>query len=136
LIIILAEHLWCAKCYFARDDLFVMQNIEDLGYVSLPSGTRFLIEDQMRPIFKALATLHASSVAYERSHRVTIGVQFRKWLDEKSIDADIPWWTTGVKVSIEFFLDIPYLNPFLYSFSLPLISPLDRRFWLRLQLIP
>ncbi|XP_034473961.1 uncharacterized protein LOC117781326 [Drosophila innubila] len=92
-----SEHLWCAKCYFARDDLFVMQNIEDLGYVSLPSGTRFLTEVQMRPIFKALATLHASSVAFERSHRVTIGVQFRKWLDEKSIDADIPWWTTGVK---------------------------------------
>jgi len=99
LIFILADHLWCAKCYFARDDLFVMQNIEDLGYVSLPSGTRFLTEVQLRPILKALATLHASSVAFERSRRVTIGVKFREWLQEKSIDPDLSWWTIGVKVS-------------------------------------
>ncbi|KAM8716796.1 hypothetical protein ACLKA7_003634 [Drosophila subpalustris] len=91
-----SQHLWCAKCYFTRHDLFVMQNIEDLGYVSLPSETSFLSEGQLRPIFKALATLHASSVAFERSHRVTIGVKFREWLDEKSINADVPWCTTGI----------------------------------------
>lgn len=92
-----SPHLWCAKCYFTRHDLFVMQNIEDLGYVSLPSDTRFLSEEQLRPILKALSTLHASSVAYERRHRVTIGVEFREWLLEKSMGPDIPWWTTGIK---------------------------------------
>ncbi|XP_060656921.1 uncharacterized protein LOC132791840 [Drosophila nasuta] len=92
-----SKHLWCAKCYYARDDLFVMQNIEDLGYASLPSSTRFLSEQQLRPLLKALATLHASSVAYEQRHRCTIGVQFRKWLQEKSMDPDIDWWTTGIK---------------------------------------
>ncbi|KAH8271696.1 hypothetical protein KR044_001396 [Drosophila immigrans] len=92
-----SKHLWCAKCYFARSDLFVMQNIEDLGYESLPSSTRFLSEQQLRPLLKALATLHASSVAFEQRHRCTIGVRFRESLLEKSIDADIPWWTTGIK---------------------------------------
>ncbi|EDW64206.1 uncharacterized protein [Drosophila virilis] len=93
----LSAHVWCAKCYFTRDDLFVMQNIEDLGYRSLPSKTRFLSEQELRPMIKALATLHASSVAYERRHRLTIGVVFREWLLEKSIDPDIVWWTTGLK---------------------------------------
>ncbi|EDW04554.1 GH23428 [Drosophila grimshawi] len=92
-----SAHVWCAKCYFTRDDLFVMQNIEDLGYRSLPSETKFLSEEQLRPMLRALATLHASSVAYERKHRVTIGVEFRQWLLEKSIDPDIEWWTTGIK---------------------------------------
>ncbi|XP_017859191.1 PREDICTED: uncharacterized protein LOC108611195 [Drosophila arizonae] len=92
-----SAHVWCAKCYFTRDDLFVMQNIEDLGYRSLPSSTRFLSEEQLLPMLKALATLHASSVAYEKRHRLTIGVAFRKWLLEKSIDPDIAWWTTGIK---------------------------------------
>lgn len=75
-----------------------MQNIEDLGYRSLPAGTRFLSEQQLLPMVKALATLHASSVAYEKCHRLTIGVAFKDWLLEKSIDPDIVWWTTGIKV--------------------------------------
>ncbi|KAH8419433.1 hypothetical protein KR222_011760, partial [Zaprionus bogoriensis] len=89
--------VWCGKCYFTRDDLFVMQNIEDLGYAPLASVTHFLTEAQLRPMLKALAALHASSVAYERRQRVTIGVQFRQWLLEKSIDPDVAWWTTGIK---------------------------------------
>lgn len=101
-----ATEVWCAKSYFTRDDLFVMQNIEDLGYAPLPAETGFLSEDQLRPMLRALASLHASSVAYERRHRVTIGVQFRKWLLEKSVDPDVAWWTTGIKVSFKFGISI------------------------------
>lgn len=79
-----------------------MQNIEDLGYAALPADTGFLSEEQLRPMLKALATLHASSVAYEQRHRVTIGVKFRKWMLEKSIDPDVDWWTTGIRVSSKF----------------------------------
>lgn len=96
-----ATEIWCAKSYFNRDDLFVMQNIEDLGYGPLPAETGFLSEEQLRPMLKALATLHACSVAYERRHQVTIGVKFRKWLFEVSIDPEIDWWTTGIKVSFK-----------------------------------
>ncbi|BFF94524.1 uncharacterized protein DMAD_12131 [Drosophila madeirensis] len=92
-----SPHVWCTKCYFTRDDLFVMQNVEDMGYVALPSGTRFLSEEQLGPILKALATLHASSVAYERERGQTIGVQLREYLKEVSVAPDVEWYTAGLK---------------------------------------
>ncbi|XP_016984655.1 uncharacterized protein LOC108048453 [Drosophila rhopaloa] len=90
-------HVWCAKCYFTRNDLFVMQNVEDMGYVGLPSGTRFLSENQLTPILKSLATLHASSIAYEKQQGKTIGVELREWLKEVSVDPDVEWYTTGLR---------------------------------------
>ncbi|EDV33389.1 uncharacterized protein Dana_GF24186 [Drosophila ananassae] len=91
-----SPHLWCAKCYFTRDDLFVMENVEDLGYVALPSGTSFLNKDQLQPILKSLATLHASSIAFEKQEGKTIGVELREWLKEVSVDPDVEWYTTGL----------------------------------------
>ncbi|EDW89974.2 uncharacterized protein LOC6529257 [Drosophila yakuba] len=92
-----SNHVWSAKCYFTREDLFVMQNVEDMGYVALPSGTHFLNEDQMGPILKSLATLHASSIAYEKQKGKTIGVEFRKWLNEVSVKPEVEWYTTGLR---------------------------------------
>ncbi|KAH8269350.1 hypothetical protein KR018_006044 [Drosophila ironensis] len=92
-----SSHVWCAKCYFTRDDLFVMQNIEDLGYVALPEGTRFLNEDQLQPILKSLATMHASSIAYEKKEGKTIGVELRECLKEVSVDPDVEWYVTGLR---------------------------------------
>ncbi|XP_017120704.1 uncharacterized protein LOC108141722 [Drosophila elegans] len=92
-----SPHVWCAKCYFTRDDLFVMQNVEDMGYVALPSETRFLSENQITPILKSLATLHASSIAYEKQLGKTIGVELREWLKEVSVDPDVEWYTTGLR---------------------------------------
>ncbi|KAH8412703.1 hypothetical protein KR009_004847 [Drosophila setifemur] len=92
-----SPHVWCAKCFFTRKDLFVMQNVEDLGYVALPSGTRFLNEDQLSPILKSLATLHASSIAYEKEKGITIGVELREWLKEVSVHPDVEWYTTGLR---------------------------------------
>ncbi|EDW76626.1 uncharacterized protein Dwil_GK14563 [Drosophila willistoni] len=91
-----SKHIWCGKCYFTRDDLFVMQNVEDLGYAPLSLATRFLDEEHLKPLLKALAILHASSVAYERKNKVSIGVELREWLKEKSIDPDVEWCTTGL----------------------------------------
>ncbi|XP_016964736.1 uncharacterized protein LOC108034359 [Drosophila biarmipes] len=92
-----SPHVWCAKSYFTRKDLFVMQNVEDMGYVALPSGTRFLSENQMGPILKSLATLHASSIAYEKQKGKTIGVELREWLKEVSVSPDVEWYTTGLR---------------------------------------
>lgn len=76
-----------------------MQNVEDMGYVALPSGTSFLNKDQLQPILKSLATLHASSIAFEKQEGKTIGVELREWLKEVSVDPDIEWYTTGLNVS-------------------------------------
>ncbi|XP_016945507.3 uncharacterized protein [Drosophila suzukii] len=92
-----SPHVWCAKCYFTRKDLFVMQNVEDMGYVALPSGTRFLSENQLGPILKSLATLHASSIAYEKQEGKSIGVEFREVLYEVSVHPDVDWYTTGLR---------------------------------------
>ncbi|XP_017082367.2 uncharacterized protein LOC108115442 [Drosophila eugracilis] len=92
-----SPHVWCAKCYFTRNDLFVMQNVEDMGYVALPSGTRFLSENQLGPILKSLATLHASSMAYEKQEGKTIGVEIREWLKEVTVSPDVEWYTTGLR---------------------------------------
>ncbi|KAH8374226.1 hypothetical protein KR200_011230 [Drosophila serrata] len=92
-----SPHVWCAKCYFTRDDLFVMQNVEDMGYVALPAGTRYLNEDQLNPILKTLATLHACSIAYEKEQGKTIGIELKEWLQEKSVDPDVEWYTTGLR---------------------------------------
>ncbi|KAH8249649.1 hypothetical protein KR032_011106 [Drosophila birchii] len=92
-----SPHVWFAKCYFTRDDLFVMQNVEDMGYVALPTGTRYLSEDQLNPILKTLATLHACSIAYEREQGKTIGVELKEWLKEVSVDPDVEWYTTGLR---------------------------------------
>ncbi|KAH8246508.1 hypothetical protein KR038_006590 [Drosophila bunnanda] len=96
-VIITAPHVWCAKCYFTRDDLFVMQNVEDMGYVALPTGTRFLNEDQLSPILKTLATLHACSIAYEKEQGKSIGIELKEWLKEMSVDPDVEWYTTGLR---------------------------------------
>ncbi|EDW46419.1 uncharacterized protein LOC6618232 [Drosophila sechellia] len=92
-----SKHVWSAKCYFTRKDLFVMQNVKDMGFVALPPGTRFLNENQMGPILKSLATLHASSIAYEKQRGKTIGVEFKKWLKEVSVDPEVEWYTTGLR---------------------------------------
>ncbi|XP_017032016.1 uncharacterized protein [Drosophila kikkawai] len=92
-----SPHVWCAKCYFSRDDLFVMQNVEDMGYVALPAGTRYLSEEQLSPILKTLATLHACSIAYEKEQGKTIGVELKEWLKEMSVDPDVEWYTTGLR---------------------------------------
>lgn len=105
-----AKHVWSAKCYFTRKDLFVMQNVEDMGYVALPPGTRFLNENQMGPILKSLATLHASSIAYEKQQGKTIGVEFRKWLKEVSVDPEVEWYTTGLRVCTIIFYISMYIS--------------------------
>ncbi|KAH8283020.1 hypothetical protein KR054_011582 [Drosophila jambulina] len=92
-----SPHVWCAKCYFTRNDLFVMQNVEDMGYGALPTGTRYLSEDQLSPLLKSLATLHACSIAYEKDKGKTIGVELKEWLKEISVDPDIEWYTTGLR---------------------------------------
>jgi len=93
-----------------------MQNVEDMGYVALPSGTRFLSENQLGPILKSLATLHASSIAYEKQEGKSIGVEFREVLYEVSVHPDVDWYTTGLRVSKSFLENnLSYLMLCIYS---------------------
>ncbi|XP_054743985.1 uncharacterized protein LOC129248456 [Anastrepha obliqua] len=93
----LTTTIWCAQCYFTRRDLFVMQNIVDLGYEPVQDPAEFLTQSQMDVLLKSLATMHACSITYEERNQVNIGEQLRDVLREMTVSPKVVFYTAGVK---------------------------------------
>ncbi|XP_067622962.1 uncharacterized protein [Eurosta solidaginis] len=93
----LTPTIWCAQCYFTRHDLFVMQNIADMGYEPIQNPGEFLTKSQMDMLFKSLATMHACSIIYEVKYQVNIGEQLKDVLREMTVSPNVRFYTAGVK---------------------------------------
>lgn len=93
----LTPTIWCAQCYFTRRDLFVMQNIVDMGYEPLVDPAEFLTQSQMDVLLKSLATMHACSLTYEEQNKVNIGEQLEDVLREMTVTPDVVFYTAGLR---------------------------------------
>uniref|UniRef100_W8C7X0 CHK kinase-like domain-containing protein n=1 Tax=Ceratitis capitata TaxID=7213 RepID=W8C7X0_CERCA len=93
----LTTTIWCAECYFTRRDLFVMQNIVDMGYEPVQEPAEFLTESQMNVLLKSLATMHACSIVYEERNRLSIGEELNDVLREMTVTPDVVFYTAGVR---------------------------------------
>ncbi|XP_036329240.1 uncharacterized protein LOC118741392 [Rhagoletis pomonella] len=93
----MTTNIWCAQCYFTRRDLFVMQNIVDLGYEPVENPAEFLTQSQMDVLLKSLATMHASSITYEERKQVDIGEQLKNVLREMTVSPKVVFYTAGVR---------------------------------------
>ena len=81
-----------------KPDLFVIQNIQELGYEPIQNADRFLSLAEIKAILKGLATMHACSLAYESEHEITISEQFDGALFEVTVAPKIVWYMAGKKV--------------------------------------
>lgn len=82
-----------------KPDLFVMQNIVDLGYEPLKDVAKFLNIQEVKTILRGLATMHASSIAFEQQKELNIGELLHDVLYEVTVSPKVVWYTAGIKVS-------------------------------------
>ncbi|XP_037927478.1 uncharacterized protein LOC119662012 [Teleopsis dalmanni] len=112
-----SKTIWCAQCYYTRKDLVVMQNVVDLGYEPFKQPTKFLTEQQIKPLLKGLATLHACSIGYELKNKINIGEQLKDVLYEVTVSPTVTWYTTGIKAVIAVIKQHPgYQKPEMREF--------------------
>lgn len=87
------------KCFLAREDLLVLEDLNLSGFKHLVHRTRFdrpLVECVLRSV----ATLHADSIGYEKKIQPkTIGDAFGIYSEEFAISLDKQWFQMGLEVS-------------------------------------
>uniref|UniRef100_A0A1I8NRG7 CHK kinase-like domain-containing protein n=1 Tax=Stomoxys calcitrans TaxID=35570 RepID=A0A1I8NRG7_STOCA len=103
----LTPNIWCAQCYLVKEDLFVMQNIIDLGYEPLKDSSVFLNKPQIGSILKGLASMHACSVGYEQKNNLKIGEKLKDVLYEVTVSPKVVWYTAGIKAVLAVALKHP-----------------------------
>ncbi|XP_005184251.2 uncharacterized protein LOC101895906 [Musca domestica] len=103
----LTPNIWCAQCYLVKPDLFVMQNILDLGYKPMKDSSVFLNKPQICSILKGLASMHACSVGYEKKNQIKIGDQLKDVLYEVTVNPKVVWYTAGIKAVLAVALKHP-----------------------------
>ncbi|XP_061398999.1 uncharacterized protein LOC133334683, partial [Musca vetustissima] len=103
----LTPNIWCAQCYLVKPDLFVMQNIVDLGYEPMKDSSVFLNKPQICSILKGLASMHACSVGYEQKNKIKIGEELKDVLYEVTVNPKVVWYTAGIKATLAVTLKHP-----------------------------
>ncbi|XP_018796795.1 PREDICTED: uncharacterized protein LOC108973774 [Bactrocera latifrons] len=88
---------WSPRCYYARDDLIVLEDLEKLGYALYPSTEACLPKHYLRKVLRTLAAQHASSLALEQIEGVCIGDIYPQLDEEITVSQLVPWYTTGLR---------------------------------------
>lgn len=104
---------WQPKCYLARNDLLVLEDLNLSGFKHLKHRTRF-----DRPIvecvLRSVAAMHADSIAYEtKIHPKPISDALGCYVDEFAIAPDKQWFQMGLEVSNVYFILSPKSPNFL-----------------------
>ncbi|XP_039951790.1 uncharacterized protein LOC120769012 [Bactrocera tryoni] len=89
--------VWSPRCYYARDDLIVLEDLEKLGYVLYPRAEACLPDHYLRKVLRALAAQHASSLALEHIEGVCIADICPQLDEEITVSHRVPWYTTGLR---------------------------------------
>nr|XP_014093615.1 uncharacterized protein LOC106619852 [Bactrocera oleae] len=89
---------WSPRCYYARDDLIVLEDLEQLGYALYPKAEACIRDDYLQNVLRALAAQHASSLALEHIEGVCIGDIYPQLEEEITVSHRVPWYTTGLRV--------------------------------------
>ncbi|XP_037927479.1 uncharacterized protein LOC119662013 [Teleopsis dalmanni] len=93
----LTTKMWKPKTFYTRNDLFVMEDLEKLGYTVRKNPRESLSDVEIKNVLNTLAILHATSIAYEAKNDISIGEVYKDILQEITISPDIAWYTTGLK---------------------------------------
>lgn len=89
---------WRPKCFFARSDVLVFEDLNLLGYSQLKHRTEFQTA-HIQCALSTLAKMHAASITYDLSiHPSSIGVAFEDVLFETSIGLNNTWFLVGLEV--------------------------------------
>lgn len=100
LIVSLGDTKWAPKCYLARDDLIVLEDLKVKSYQTLPIHVDPNI-NHIKIALRSLAAFHAASIIYERLELrpkgSTIGDTYSDCLFETSYGIDNPWCMTGIR---------------------------------------
>lgn len=90
---------WQPKCYLAREDLLVLEDLNLSGYKHLIHRTRF-DRSLVECVLRSVATIHADSIAYEtKIAPKNIGDVFGSYRDEFAVAPDKKWFQMGLEVS-------------------------------------
>lgn len=74
--LVIGTHDWHPKCYLARSDCLVLEDLKGRGFQNRPYGTLFDLE-HMKCVMKLLAQVHANSFEF------TLATEARKMSFEK-----------------------------------------------------
>lgn len=90
---------WHCKCYLAKEELLVFENLKLQGYSSVNENEKFT-EDNLYQTLVSLASMHATSVIFEEITGEPISKKYGQYLEEKNfLKESNGWWTAGINVS-------------------------------------
>ncbi len=99
LYIVTESFHWKPKCYLAREDLLILEDLNLSGYRHLAHRTRF-DRPFVECVLRSVAAIHAESIAFEtRIYPKNILEVFNGYSDEFAIAPDKKWFQRGLDVS-------------------------------------
>ncbi|KAL5281269.1 hypothetical protein ACFFRR_004965 [Megaselia abdita] len=89
---------WHGKCYYSREDLLVMENLDIAGYKTVGENEKFT-ETRILQTLVALASMHATSIIFEEINGKSISEAYGDYLEEKNfLKKENGWWTAGINL--------------------------------------
>lgn len=86
-----------------------MENLEIAGYRTVGEDERFT-DNHIFQSLVALASMHATSIAFEEIKGKSILEDYGDYLDEKNFLKKNGWWTAGINVSYSWFPFTLYID--------------------------
>ncbi|XP_063708812.1 uncharacterized protein LOC134837371 [Culicoides brevitarsis] len=88
---------WSPECYYARDDLLVLEDLSVKDFHLLPPEIEFT-DDHMKVALKSLAMMHASSINFEKNVvKKPLNDIYDGMLYEVTVARRNNWFRTGLK---------------------------------------
>ncbi|KAI5644284.1 ecdysteroid kinase domain-containing protein [Phthorimaea operculella] len=133
------SHKWRPNLYFIREDLFVFEDVAQIGY-QMPSHRDTLSEDEIRSTIETIAKFHAQSIIFEETKSKELNRPYRIWEDYKSYLQEPPqgqnWRDTGRRAVVDYLKEysayktdpnfikrIEIIIPMLFEGALTLMKP-------------
>lgn len=88
---------WLPKCYYARDDLLVLEDLSLNNHHLLPPDIEFS-SDHIKIVLKSLANMHASSINFETNViKKPLNETFGEMLFEVTVARRNNWFRAGLR---------------------------------------
>ncbi|XP_036330008.1 uncharacterized protein LOC118742154 [Rhagoletis pomonella] len=88
---------WSPLCFYTRDDIIVLEQLDERNYALCSETVNVLSEHYMRSVLRGLAAQHASCFTLETKEGICIGDAYPQLQEEITVSAQVPWYTTGLR---------------------------------------
>lgn len=102
---------WHPSCYLSRHDLLVMEDLTMDNFRHMPNRMEYKIQ-HVKCILKAMAAMHASSIAFDLHNATRIGLTFNKHLFEPMIKPNNLYFKARFEAIKYFILAHPELKKY------------------------